>query len=175
MPIISTNNNQKPRLHCDLCNIDLYTVNYPCHVNTDRHRNNIKAITNNLSIADNNTLTSTENNKICRSCNKSKTTDNFYKDSSKKDGLCSKCINCYNYIRYTKYEATLPKYNNSSIQVSRKFCELCDCDFITGNFQKHLLGTRHQVKLKQAWNNMKIKSLEHDNVFQKTLLFINMI
>jgi hypothetical protein len=97
------------------------------------------------------------NNKLCKTCCRYLPVKQFYKDSIKKDGLKCACIDCYNITRATKYSEAPHKYNNRN-PVARKFCELCDYEIMATNYQKHLLGNRHQIKLKQL-ERIKQKSI----------------
>lgn len=104
-------------------------------------------------------INNTENTKLCHTCNLYKTINNFYKDSGKKDGLQTQCIDCYNFRRSVKYSEA-PHRFNSYEPTERKFCDVCDCELRAINYNKHLIGTRHQTKVKQLLN--KIKNIDKE-------------
>lgn len=102
---------------------------------------------------------STDNNndnniKLCNICNVYKTINDFYKNSCAKDGLRPHCIKCFNEIRSVNGKVYTQRYNRYE-PVQRPYCNICDCELLPKNFEKHLNGIRHKRKTKQL---EKIKS-----------------
>lgn len=72
-------------------------------------------------------------NKICIKCKIEKDSSKFYKDKTKKDGLCSYCKECDN----KKYKKLAQKYTEQNIQCPVAKCSKCERVLDATNFTKN--------------------------------------
>ncbi len=62
-----------------------------------------------------------QNQKICKKCQIIKPFDNFYRDRSRKDGLCCSCKECFNKDQKQYKEANIDKYLSKQRLRSRRW------------------------------------------------------
>ena len=92
--------------------------------------------------------------KICNKCGDKKSFEDFHKDSSKKDGLCTFCKDC----------------RISKPSIITKKCEVCNKDFNLYGKRKHTLVCSDEcsyIKKKNYKSNYDLSNKEYNNLYKR--------
>tara|TARA_R110000868_G_scaffold147020_1_gene368171 strand:+ start:114 stop:608 length:495 start_codon:yes stop_codon:yes gene_type:complete len=114
-------------------------------------------------------------NKICTKCKVSKSTEEFYKDKSQKDGLGYKCKACLNQYRIVnkeriyqyskKYYKDNPEYNKKWIQDNPEYGKQYYESFKDGLYHVYILPEENYCG---QTDNLQYRKYDHKSVGRNT-------